>query len=103
AGVFLLLGFFVNSNSYRVSLVAALANYLIFFGPEFFSRARHRHEVSIRRKRFEDRASGEDEPLHKCVVCGKTELSDPDLEFRVSRDGEEYCVDHLPSAQATPR
>src|SRR5215469_17323983 len=27
AGAFLVLGFFVNSNSYRVSLVAALANY----------------------------------------------------------------------------
>src|SRR5436309_11395089 len=32
AGAFLLLGFFVNWNSYRASLVAGLANYLIFFG-----------------------------------------------------------------------
>src|SRR5947199_3790904 len=54
AGAFLLLGFFVNSNSYRASLVSALANYLIFFGPEFFSKAQHRREVSTRRKRFED-------------------------------------------------
>ena len=99
AGAFLLLGFFVNSNSYRVSLVAALANYLIFFGLEFFSRAKFRHEVSSRRRRFEDLSRGEAEPLHKCAVCGATELSDPSLEFRVARDGEEYCLKHLPSAQ----
>jgi membrane associated rhomboid family serine protease len=98
AGAFLLLGFFVNSNSYRASLVAALGNYLIFFGPDFFSKAKHRHEVTTRRGRFEDSSRGEDEPLHKCEVCGRTELTDPDLEFRVARDGEEYCMNHLPSA-----
>jgi hypothetical protein len=103
AGAFLLLGFFVNSNSYRISLVAALANYLVFFGPGFFSQARHRREVSTRRKRFEDHARSETEPLHKCAVCGATESSDPNLEFRVARDGEEYCVAHLPSAQTASR
>src|SRR3977135_1040651 len=75
AGAFLLLGFFTNSNSYRAALIAALANYLIFFGPEFIYQARHRHEVSSRRKRFEDTVRSETEPLHKCAVCGQTELS----------------------------
>jgi len=99
AGAFLLFGFFTNSNSYRAALIAALANYLIFFGPEFIYRARHRHEVSSRRKRYEDQARNETEPLHKCAVCGATELTDPNLDFRVASDGEEYCVAHLPSAQ----
>jgi len=99
AGGFLLLGFFVNANSYRASLVAALANYLIFFGPEFFSKAKHRREVSVRRKQFENLSRDDTEPLHKCVVCGRTELTDPDLEFRVASNGEEYCMNHLPSAQ----
>jgi len=103
AGAFLLLGFFVNSNSYRASLMAALANYLIFFGPKFFYQARHRQEVSSRRKRFEDDARSAADPLHKCAVCGATELSDPNLEFRVARDGEEYCMKHLPSAQTAKR
>ena len=103
AGAFLLLGFFVNSNSYRASLVAALANYLIFFGHHFFSKAKHRHEVTTRRKRFEDQGRSETEPLHKCAVCGKTELTDPDLEFRVASNGEEYCMNHLPSAQTASR
>jgi len=103
AGAFLLLGFFTNSNSYRAALIAALANYLIFFGPEFVYRARHRHEVSSRRKRFEDHTRSETEPLHKCAVCGATELTDPNLDFRVASDGEEYCVAHLPSAQTANR
>ncbi len=99
AGAFLLLGFFSNSNSYRVSLVAAFANYLIFFGPEFVYEARHRHDVSTRRKRFEVDSRDEAETLHKCAVCGATELTDPNLDFRVARNGEEYCVAHLPKTE----
>src|SRR3989449_7605968 len=46
-------GFFVGTNSYRMALVAALSNYLIFFGREIFHEARYRREVSTRRRRFE--------------------------------------------------
>jgi len=103
SAAFLLLGFFVNSNSYRVATVAALSNYLIFFGPEIVYEARHRHEVSTRRRRFESHARSETEPLHQCAVCGATELSDPNLDFRVARDGEEYCVAHLPKTESAAR
>ncbi|MGB8352957.1 MAG: DUF3857 domain-containing protein [Chthoniobacteraceae bacterium] len=34
--------------------------------------------------------------LHRCNFCGKTELTAPELDFRVSGDGEEYCHPHLP-------
>jgi hypothetical protein len=102
-GAFLLVEFFMNSNSYRLSLVAALSNYLIFFGPEIYRQARHRSEVGARRRRFESDARSETEPLHKCAVCGATELSDPNLDFRVARDGEEYCVAHLPKAKSAAR
>jgi membrane associated rhomboid family serine protease len=100
---FLLLEFFLNSIAYRAALVAALSNYLIFFGPEFIYRARHRHDVSVRRKRFESDLRDATEALHKCAVCGATELSKPDLDFRVARDGAEYCVDHLPKPPAPAR
>ena len=43
------------------------------------------------------RSRSDAEPLHRCATCGATELSDPNLEFRVSRDGEEYCMAHLPA------
>ncbi len=99
----LLVGFILGTNAYRVAVVAAMSNYLIFFGPDIVYEARHRHEVSSRRKRFEGESRSEDESIHKCAVCGATELSDPNLDFRVARDGEEYCVPHLPSAQPSPR
>ena len=103
SAAFLLLGFFVNSNSYRMATVAALSNYLIFFGPEIVYEVRHRHEVSSRRRRFEVQSRSETEPLHKCAVCGATELSDPNLDFRVARDGEEYCLAHLPKTESAAR
>jgi len=103
SAAFLLLGFFLNSNSYRMATVAALSNYLIFFGPEIVYEARHRHEVSTRRRRFDSHSRSETEPLHQCAVCGATELSDPNLDFRVARDGEEYCVAHLPKTESAAR
>ncbi len=56
-----------------------------------------------RRKRYERSSRSEVEPLHKCAVCGATELSDPNLDFRVARDGEEYCMAHLPKAPTPTR
>ena len=94
----LMFGFLTGSNAYRMAMVAAMSNYFIFFGPELFHQMRHRKEVSERRKRFEVQTRHDAEPLHKCATCGATELSDPNLEFRVSHDGEEYCMQHLPSA-----
>src|SRR4029077_7307620 len=102
-GVFLLVGFVLNSNSYRAALIAAFANYFIFFGPEIIHHARHRHEVSTRRRRFEEQSRNADNALHRCAVCCATELSDPNLDFRVARDGEEYCMAHLPKAQTPTR
>src|SRR5438046_2255286 len=98
---FLLVGFVLNSNSYRAALIAAFANYFIFFGPEIIHQARHRQEVSTRRRRFEAHSRSDDEALHRCAVCGATELTDPNLDFRVARDGEEYCIAHLPKAQTS--
>lgn len=93
---FLMLGFVTQSNSYRLALIAALSNYLIFFGPGVVRDLRQRKDVAVRRHRFETQSRSEEEPLHRCATCGATEISDPNLEFRVARDGEEYCLAHLP-------
>ena len=95
----LLFQFLVGTMAFRSAVLVAFANYLIFFGPEIYHEARHRKETSSRRRRFESQARPESEPLHKCAVCGATELTDSNLEFRVARDGEEYCIAHLPRVQ----
>jgi hypothetical protein len=93
----LLLQFATGSNAFRLATLAALGNYLIFFGPEIVHDARHRRDVTTRRRRFErDLQAGSSESLHRCAVCNKTEVSDPDLDFRVAKDGNEYCTEHLP-------
>jgi membrane associated rhomboid family serine protease len=99
---FLAFAFVTQSNSYRLALIAALSNYVIFFGPGWIQHLRQRKEVTERRKRFEVQSRPDEEPLHKCAVCGATELSDPTLEFRVARDGEEYCLAHLPRPANAP-
>lgn len=103
-GAFVAFRFIIARDGFsRMAILAALSNFFIFFGPELVQRVRHRKEVTTRRKRFEVQTRSEAEPLHKCATCGATELTDPNLEFRVSRDGEEYCMNHLPSAAPAAR
>ena len=92
---FLLLGFVGGPLSEKAAMIAAFANYLLFIGPDIVRQVRHRQETSSRRQRFEAESRSTDEPLHRCATCGATELTDPTLEFRVARDGEEYCLAHL--------
>ena len=100
SAAFLLFGFVIGDMSYRIALLAALGNYFIFFAPDMMKEARNRRDVSTRRKRFEIHSRDpEKEALHRCAVCGATELTDPTLEFRVARDGEEYCLAHLPKRE----
>jgi len=84
----------------RGAILASLINYLLFFGPGFFAQAHQRQRVAGRRRQFLENSLPEDAPIHRCTVCGRTEQSAPELEFRVSsRDGEEYCLEHLPKAR----
>ncbi len=59
-----------------------------------------RHEKKRRQGRLRVREPGP--ALHACAICHRTEVSHPDLEFRVAGDGRDYCVDHLRRAVATP-
>src|SRR6266513_5897718 len=91
----------VGSMQFRAAAICAMANYLIFFGPAIIHDARHRREVTTRRRRFEmQTGEAEAEALHRCAICGATEVTGPNLEFRVARNGEEYCLPHLPKPQA---
>ena len=91
----LLLQIVVGSMQFRAAAICAMANYLIFFGPGIVHDARHRRDVTARRRRFETQTrEAEAEALHRCAICGATEVTDPNLEFRW-RATREYCVPHL--------
>jgi hypothetical protein len=75
--------------------VLGFANYLLFAGiPAMRGRAKIQESIQ-RRKQFNASKTSEGESFHHCVLCGRTDVTNPSLEFRVGNDGREYCVDHL--------
>lgn len=88
---------FVRVGAWPATLliVAALANVVLFFGPDMLLRLRGRQRRQARRRAAEKDAAT---PNHRCAVCGKTDLSDPQMQFRYCSkcDGKRaYCMDHL--------
>ncbi len=78
----------------RIFILASIANYLIFFGDDIWWRMK-----SGRRKMAEEARtiSGKREAFHRCEVCGKTDISDPQMDFRYCAEcgGLGYCMDHI--------
>lgn len=71
-------------------------NYLLWAGiPALRGQARVMQSAQ-RRKGFNAKKLPKSEAFHRCANCGRTEISDPGLEFRIGADGEEYCDEHLP-------
>jgi hypothetical protein len=82
---------FIASPAARLPIIFSLLNFFIAFGPQFVRWLRLRGTVVERRARFDAARAPEGTWLHKCHSCGKTELDDPKLDFRVGADGEDYC------------
>jgi hypothetical protein len=91
----LLLSVVMGSFGTKAALLVSFLNYFAFFGPGIYAKLRHRTATGIRRRKFESKP-GSDETLHRCVVCKRTERDNPELDFRTSKDGQEYCTEHLP-------
>jgi len=90
--------FIVGGWSLRLMLLAALANFLLFFGRDIV------HGVRAGRRRMEQKArqfaasNDKPEPRHRCHICGKTDLSHPQMDFRYCSKcaGDQcYCSEHL--------
>lgn len=88
-----------------IPIVASLLNFIIFyFGTKDFSRYNpkeiHRRNEFRRAMEPEGRMKSGSGSVtkHKCAICGRTELDDPNLEFRFCsrcNGNYEYCQDHL--------
>lgn len=95
------LGFLTLPVAGKAAIVVSLANYLLFFGPEFVRNRARASANAARLARFQA-AMREDETLHRCNVCGRTEVTNPELDFRVSADGNEYCAEHRGGKTESP-
>lgn len=100
-GFFILVSMVQGGWTDRISILASLMNFLVFF---LMTRNVNRYSPhEIRRRREFQKSVKKVQPKnggarHKCAVCGRTEQDDESLEFRFCSkcDGNyEYCQEHL--------
>lgn len=88
-----------------VPIIASFLNFVLFF-LSGISMYRFRPKEVKRQREFKkamaqsrvNPATGGSVAKHKCAICGRTELDDPNLEFRFCskcNGNYEYCQDHL--------
>ena len=104
--VMTLMSFFGGNVAVKVSIAVSLVNFAIFYftsaaqakdklSRSIISAIKKREKARSNVTRMKPESGG---PRHRCAVCGRTELDDPNLEFRYCSKcaGEyEYCMDHL--------
>ena len=99
--------------SYFMHPLIALLNYILFFGSDIRNilpdSLRYRTTKTQREYRAKQRpdpnwsagyrsSTGEKPYRHKCTVCGRTDVTNPELEFRYCskcRGYHCYCMDHI--------
>lgn len=117
--VFILIGLFSSFFPYNLFPLIALANYFLFFGKDVLRVIPYSWQVNFTRLfkkkpkaakyqkpidfhsagSFEATTAKPKQPYqHRCTICGRTDVSDPELEFRYcSRCNGYYCYceDHI--------
>lgn len=85
----------------RIAIIMSILNFLIFFlSTRNYRRVSPKeiHRKQVFKAQMREPRRGSMVTKHRCAVCGRTELDDPNLEFRFCSkcDGNyEYCQDHL--------
>ena len=82
----------------RFQVLAATGNFLLFFARDLWLTARHQRRQVTRRTQVAERERDGPEPRHTCLVCGKTDVTHPQLDFRYCSKcaGDEcYCPEHI--------
>ena len=85
----------VGNIGTKISIAMALLNFVIFF----FGFMRKRvSPAQMHRRAVYKKAVKKMPSRHRCAVCGRTEETNPELEFRFCskcNGNYEYCQDHL--------
>ena len=118
--VLVLLGLLTDRFPYNLFSVLSIANYFLFFGKDVLRVIPISWQANFCRlfRKKPKKKAGEAKPIpfptagsyqatvakpkapynHRCVVCGRTDVSDPDLEFRYCSRCSGYhcyCQDHI--------
>jgi hypothetical protein len=82
----------------RLQVVASVSNFFLFFARDIVTTIRYRRrQMSTTAARVASE-SREREPRHRCYVCGKTDLTNPEMDFRYCSKctGDQcYCPEHI--------
>lgn len=87
--------FVMGPNSVRLSVAAAVLNFLLFFSRDILHQLNNRKRQRVVRVERERVAAL---PRHTCLVCGKTDQTDPMEDFRYCSKcagAACYCQEHL--------
>lgn len=97
--VFILYDFIAGNFISRVTIAASLLNFVVFF---LSTKKGYSPKQQMRKKKYQKQSrphmTYSNGARHHCAVCGRTELDDPNLEFRFCskcNGNYEYCQDHL--------
>ncbi len=116
----ILVGVFTGSFPVNLFPLVCLANYFLFFGRDVLNIIPYSWQVNFRRLFKKGPKRPKTEPIrfqtagsyqaattqpkapytHRCTVCGRTDVSHPDLEFRYCSRCKGYfcyCEDHISS------
>jgi hypothetical protein len=92
---------FTATMTGKAAAIVSIINYFVFFGIDIIKDIKHGRRAYNNKRSYHARVP-QKLIIHKCVVCGKTEKDDPNLEFRYCVDCQgdyEYCMEHLYSHQ----
>lgn len=97
--VFILYGFITGNFISKVAIAASLLNFVVFF---LSTKKGYSPKQQMRKKKYQKQSrphmTYSNGARHRCAVCGRTELDDPNLEFRFCskcNGNYEYCQEHL--------
>jgi len=90
-----LLAIIYGTWSARLMVCASVLNFFLFFGQRITARMKASHRRMVSQS---GRLRKADEPFHRCTVCGITDRTHPDMDFRyctkcVGQHG--YCTEHI--------
>ncbi|MEO0416704.1 MAG: hypothetical protein AAF226_17315, partial [Verrucomicrobiota bacterium] len=107
--VMLLLRILLEGSGVNIILVGGasilgLAPFLLAVLPELIKEKAMASHAKVRKAKFASETTfNPNDAFHYCERCGITDLGDPTMEFRVTADGQELCIDCLNESKPEER
>ncbi len=101
SGAIMIYNFALGPAYLKIAIALTVGNYLLFFAGDAIAAIRHNRRQYARAAEFEKASVRNEEYRHKCSVCGITDVSSPETQFRYctcqecGEHGTAFCLEHL--------